>query len=93
MENQSNSTMKVTNRTILQGLKKRLDDAKENWPKELRSVIWAYCTTLQTTIEATLFSLTYGSETIIPVEFQVLNTKALDSNLANQDEDIYFSIE
>ncbi|XP_021609069.1 uncharacterized protein LOC110612599 [Manihot esculenta] len=36
---QTNGQTKVTNRAILQGLKKRLDGAKENWADELNSIL------------------------------------------------------
>ena len=41
---QSNSQAKATNKSIINGLKKRLDDSKGQWAKELLSVLWAYMT-------------------------------------------------
>ncbi|KAL0379329.1 UNVERIFIED_CONTAM: hypothetical protein Sradi_3238400 [Sesamum radiatum] len=41
---QSNEKTEVTNRTILQHLKGRLDKAKGNWVDELPGVLWAYKT-------------------------------------------------
>ena len=62
----------VTNRTILQGLKKKLDQAKGLWVDELY-VLWAYRTAPQSSIRETPFSLTYGIEVVIPVELEVPN--------------------
>ena len=42
--------------------------AKGTWPEELPSVLWAYMTTARTPIGETPFSLTYGTEAVIPVE-------------------------
>ena len=39
---QSNGQVEATNKTIVNGLKKRLDDAKGRWAKELSNVLWAY---------------------------------------------------
>ena len=42
---QSNGQAEATNKTILNGLKKRLDEAKGRWAEELPNVLWAYRTT------------------------------------------------
>lgn len=76
---QSNGITKVTNKTILQGLKEHLDKAKENWEEESTIVLWAYHTTPRTSIGETPFSLTYGAEAVIPIEFQVLKTRMMQS--------------
>ncbi|KAL0395968.1 UNVERIFIED_CONTAM: hypothetical protein Scaly_0045200 [Sesamum calycinum] len=65
---QSNGQTEVTNRTILQHLKTRLDQAKGNWVDELPGVLWAYRTTSRRSTGESPFSLVYGMEAIIPVE-------------------------
>ena len=65
---QSNGQVKAANKVILQGLKKRLDQAKGKWTKELHSVLWAYHTTTQSTTNKTPSRLTFGSEAMILVE-------------------------
>ena len=42
---QNNGQAEAINKTILNGLKRRLDGAKGNWAKELPNVLWAYRTT------------------------------------------------
>ena len=42
---QSNGQAEAVNKTILNGLKKRLDGAKGRWAEELPNVLWAYRTT------------------------------------------------
>ena len=42
---QGNGQAKVINEIIVNGLKKRLDDAKEKWVEELPYVLWTYQTT------------------------------------------------
>ena len=39
---QSNGQAKAVNKTILSGLKRRLDGAKGNWAEELPNILWAY---------------------------------------------------
>ena len=39
---QSNGQAEAVNKTILNGLKKRLDGAKGRWAEELPNVLWAY---------------------------------------------------
>ena len=58
----------------MNGLKKRLDDAKGKWVEELSHVLWTYQTTLRRSTGETPFSMTYGIEAVIPLEtrFQTL---------------------
>ena len=39
---QSSRQAKATNKTIISGLKKRLEEVKGNWVEELLNVLWAY---------------------------------------------------
>ncbi|KAL2253089.1 UNVERIFIED_CONTAM: hypothetical protein Sindi_0103600 [Sesamum indicum] len=64
---QANGQTEVTNRTILQHLKMRLEN-KGSGVEELRGVLWAYHTTPRTATGETPFCLVYGTEAIIPVE-------------------------
>ena len=83
---QTNGQIEVTNRIIMQGLKKRLDEKKGNLVEKLNNVIWAYKTTLRTSIGETPFRLTYGMDAIIPVKissssYQV--SRELDPDINN----------
>ncbi|KAK3037368.1 hypothetical protein RJ639_030466 [Escallonia herrerae] len=65
---QTNGQTVVTNRTLLQGLKKKLNGAKGLWVEELPKILWAYHTTTRTATGETPFSLVFGTEAIIPLE-------------------------
>ncbi|XP_030950110.1 uncharacterized protein LOC115974023 [Quercus lobata] len=65
---QSNGQAEAVNKTILNGLKKRLDDSKGIWVEELAHVLWTYRTTPCRSTGETPFSLTYGAEAVIPLE-------------------------
>ncbi|KAL0439155.1 UNVERIFIED_CONTAM: hypothetical protein Slati_2398500 [Sesamum latifolium] len=64
---QANGQVEVTNRILVQGIKRRLE-VGENWAEELTSVLWAYRTTPRGSTGETPFSLVYGTEAIIPAE-------------------------
>ena len=72
---QSNGETEVTNRTILHDLKTRLTDTKDLWAKKMQSILWIYRTTHQISIGKTPFSLTYGTEAMIPVEIDLLSDR------------------
>ncbi|XP_075649780.1 uncharacterized protein LOC142620265 [Castanea sativa] len=72
---QANGQTEVTNRTLLQMIKTKLDDAKGAWPEELPNVLWAYRTTVRTPTGETPFRLTYGTEAVIPVEVGVTSIR------------------
>ncbi|XP_030974786.1 uncharacterized protein LOC115994694 [Quercus lobata] len=65
---QGNGQAEAINKTIVNGLKKRLDDAKGRWVEELAHVLWTYSTTPRRSTGETPFSLTYGAEAVIPLE-------------------------
>uniref|UniRef100_A0A2N9HKC3 RNase H type-1 domain-containing protein n=1 Tax=Fagus sylvatica TaxID=28930 RepID=A0A2N9HKC3_FAGSY len=57
-----------SNKTLLDGIKKRLENAKGRWVEELPSILWTYRTTPRCSTGETPFSLTYGVEAVIPLE-------------------------
>nr|XP_025647465.1 uncharacterized protein LOC112742447 [Arachis hypogaea] len=65
---QTNGQVEATNKVVLLGLKKRLDNKKGAWADELASVLWSYRTTEQSFTGETPFRLTYGVDAMIPVE-------------------------
>ena len=73
---QGNRQAKVVNKVIVNGLKKRLDKAKGRWGEELPHVLRTYQTTSRRSTEEILFSMTYGSKVVIPLEtrFPTLRT-------------------
>ena len=69
----------------MNGLKKRLNDAKGKWVEELSHVLWTYRTTPRRSIGETHFSMTYGAETVIPLETRFLTLKMSSFTLSNND--------
>ena len=79
---QGNGQAEAVNKAIVNGLKKRLDDAKGKWVEELPHVLWTYQTTPRQSTGETPFSMTYGVEAVIPLEtgFPTLRTSAFTSD-------------
>ena len=77
---QGNGQVEAVNKVIVNGLKKRLDDAKGKWVEELPQVLWTYRTTPRRSIGETPFSMTYGAEVVIPLEngFPTLRTSSFN---------------
>jgi hypothetical protein len=49
-------------------LKKKLQKKKGFWVEYIPEVLWSYRTTIRTPTGETPFSLTYGTEAVIPAE-------------------------
>ena len=77
-----NRQAETVNKVIVNGLKKRLDDAKGKWVEELPHVLWTYRTTPRRSTGETPFSMTYGAEAVIPLEteFPTLRTSSFSSD-------------
>ncbi|VFQ69578.1 unnamed protein product [Cuscuta campestris] len=65
---QGNGQVENANRTIMDGIKKRLESYKGAWVDQLPNVLWAYRTTLRRATGETPFSMCYGLEARAPSE-------------------------
>ena len=79
---QKHGQAEAVNKVIVNGLKKRLDDAKGRWVEELPYIFWMYRTIPRRSTGETPFSMTYRVEVVIPLEtgFPMLRTNALTSD-------------
>ena len=79
---QGNGQVEAVNKVIVNGLKKRLDDAKGRWVEELPHVLWTYRTTPWRSTRETPFSMSYRAEVVIPIEtgFPTLRTQTFNPN-------------
>ncbi|KAK4403039.1 hypothetical protein Sango_1044600 [Sesamum angolense] len=77
---QANGEVEVTNRILVQGIKKRLDMTGSNWIEELTSVLWSYRTTPRGSIGESPFSLVYGTEALIPAELGIPSHRIMHFN-------------
>ena len=94
---QGNGQVEVTNRILLRGIEKRLQESKDKWPEELPNVLWAYRTSPRTSTGETPFKLAYGTEAMLPIEVgspshrvinfdEIANEEGLCTNLDLIDE-------
>ncbi|KAL0355522.1 UNVERIFIED_CONTAM: hypothetical protein Sradi_3999100 [Sesamum radiatum] len=91
---QANGQVEVTNRILVQGIKRRLERVGGNWAEELTSVLWTYRTTPRGSIRESPFSLLYGTEAVIPAELglpyhRVMNfSEECNDNLLRENLDL-----
>ena len=65
---QTNGLAEVTNRTILEGLSRKIEEHKTEWADLLDDILWAYRTTPREATQETPFSLVFGMEAVTPME-------------------------
>ena len=68
---QTNGQTERVNGTLVSILRKMVLDSKRDWDVKLISALWAYRTTFKVTTQATPFSLVYGLEATLFIEFEV----------------------
>ena len=85
---QGNRQTEAVNKVIVSGLKKRLDDAKGKWVEELPHVLWTYRTTPRRSTGETPFSMTYGTEAVIPLETGFPMTRTNSFNPKDNDKQL-----
>ena len=79
---QGNGQAEAVNKVIVNGLQKRLDDAKRRWVEELPHILWTYQPTPRKSTGETPFSMTYGAKVVIPLEndFPTMRTSTFTSD-------------
>ena len=90
---QGNGQAEAINKVIVNELKKMLDDAKGKWVEELPHVLWTYRTTPCRSTRETPFSMTYGTETVIPLETSFPTSKTSSFNPSDNDEQLTKSLD
>ena len=77
---QGNGQAEAINKVIVNGLKKRLDDAKGKSVEELSYVLWTYRIIPPRSIGETPLLMTYGAEAVILLEtgFPTLRTSSFN---------------
>jgi transposase InsO family protein len=82
---QGNGQAESSNKTILNGIKKRLEKAKGRWVEELPNVLWTFRTTPRNSTGETPFSLTYGVEAVIPLEIGLPTLRSEEFDQENNE--------
>lgn len=85
---QGNGQAEKTNRTIFDGIKRRLERKRGKWHQELQHVLWAYRTTKRKPTNESPYALTYGMEAVIPTETILPTLRTLTLEQGNNDAQI-----
>ncbi|GJR21985.1 reverse transcriptase domain-containing protein [Tanacetum coccineum] len=67
-------------------IKARLEARSKNWMEEISHVIWAQRTMIKSSNGDTPFSLTYGTEAVIPVEIGMPTLRTAEVDVVRNDE-------
>nr|GEW74185.1 reverse transcriptase domain-containing protein [Tanacetum cinerariifolium] len=90
---QSIGLVEWANRSLGEGIKSRIGERNKNWVEELPHVLWAHRTMIKSSHDNTPFSLTYGTEAVIPTEIgtPTYGTAAVD--MVNNDEELRLNLD
>ncbi|XP_027177519.1 uncharacterized protein LOC113776533 [Coffea eugenioides] len=90
---QANGQVENVNKTILHGLKTRIESAQTGWIDELPTILWAYRTTPRTATQETPFALTYGAEAVIPAEIGVPSSRVQNFIVQDNEDELRLSLD
>ncbi|GJT09139.1 reverse transcriptase domain-containing protein [Tanacetum coccineum] len=90
---QANGLMERANKSLMHGLKARLGRERVGWVDELPNIMWAHRTMLKTSNSKTPFSLTYGSEAVIPAEIGMPTYKTIQVNEVQNEEEMRLNLD
>nr|GEX38223.1 reverse transcriptase domain-containing protein [Tanacetum cinerariifolium] len=90
---QSNGLVKRANRSLREGIKSRLREGNKNWIEELLHVLWAHRTMIKSSHEDTPFSLTYGTEAVIPTEIGMPTYRTAAVDVVSNDAELHLNLD
>ncbi|GJZ97982.1 reverse transcriptase domain-containing protein [Tanacetum coccineum] len=85
--------MERANRSLGDGIKARLGEGNKNWIEELSHVLWAHRTTIKSIHGDTPFSLTYGTEAVIPAEIGMPTYRTTTVDAVHNDEELRLNLD
>ncbi|GKA59094.1 reverse transcriptase domain-containing protein [Tanacetum coccineum] len=90
---QFNGLVERANRSLGEGIKARLGEGNKNWIEEIPHVLWAYHTMIKSSNGDTPFSLTYGTEAVIPAEIGMLTYRTVTVDIVRNDDEIRLNLD
>ncbi|GJS46774.1 reverse transcriptase domain-containing protein [Tanacetum coccineum] len=90
---QSNGLVERANRSLGEGIKARLGEGNKNWVEELPHVLWAHRTMIKSSHGDTPFSLTYGTEAVIPAEIGMPTYRTAAVDAVHNDEELRLNLD
>nr|GEV24379.1 reverse transcriptase domain-containing protein [Tanacetum cinerariifolium] len=73
-------------RSLGEGIKTRLDERSKKWLEEISHVLWAHHTMIKSSNGETPFSLTYGTEAVIPIDIGMQTFRTTRVDIIKNDE-------
>ncbi|GJW80404.1 reverse transcriptase domain-containing protein [Tanacetum coccineum] len=89
----TNGLVERANRSLGKGIKARLEARSKNWMEELPHVLWAHRTMIKSSNGDTLFSLTYGTEAVIPAEIGMPTIRTTKVDLVQNNEALEINLD
>uniref|UniRef100_A0A2N9G140 Uncharacterized protein n=1 Tax=Fagus sylvatica TaxID=28930 RepID=A0A2N9G140_FAGSY len=86
---QSNGQAEISNKVILNGIKRKLEAAKGKWVEELPSILWTYRTTVRKSTSETPFALAFGVEAIIPLEIGMPTIRTTEFAVQTNEDNLH----
>ncbi|GJU79618.1 reverse transcriptase domain-containing protein [Tanacetum coccineum] len=90
---QSNGLVERANRSLGEGIKARLGENNKNWLEELPHVLWAHRTMIKSSNDDTPFSLTYGTEAVIPAEIGMPTYRTTAVDVVHNDDELRLNLD
>ena len=90
---QSNGLVERANRSLGEGIKARLGENNKNWLEELPHVLWAHRTMIKSSNNDTPFSLTYGTEAVIPTEIGMPTYRTAAIDVVHNDDKLRLNLD
>nr|GEV69643.1 reverse transcriptase domain-containing protein [Tanacetum cinerariifolium] len=85
---QANGLVERENRSLGEGIKAQLDKESKDWIEEVPCVLWAYRTMIKSSNGDTPFSLSYGTEAVIPTKIGMPTLRTQNEEARKLDLDL-----
>ncbi|GKA14236.1 reverse transcriptase domain-containing protein [Tanacetum coccineum] len=89
---QGNGAVERANKSLLRGIKTRLEKGGSAWAEEVPNVLWAHRTMKKTSNGETPFSLTYVTEAVIPAEISMPTHRTSNVNEKTNDQELRLNL-
>ncbi|GKC49452.1 reverse transcriptase domain-containing protein [Tanacetum coccineum] len=90
---QGNGAVERVNRSLLRGIKTRLEKGGSAWAEEVSNVLWARQTIKKTINGETPFSLSYDTKVVIPAEISMPTHQTSKLNEKTNDQVLHLNLD